>query len=459
MSLCVPIRKGVAAFGGGALLAASLVPVAQADPPGGYLVAEANPVEVAQVGTIGGGGLQAPPVATGREDVFVKPGRAEEALALGDWLLYPTAFGGFIYDTNVSQSPSPRGSPGIRLSPAILAENSNDLFKTVLYGNADGRFYFDNIPNEGTSISARAGGKETYTPLPDLIINGQADFTRQKDLFSTLGTDQSVTILNPTGVGLAPTANPQSYNQFTGAASVQKNFSQAFATVSASVVDIMYDQNSGGTAPSPNGVTYTGSLRGGYWIVPVLYGYAEGTLDSRDYATSTLDSSGYRAVVGVGTDQIGLLRGEIFGGYQDERYSTSGLGSTGGPVYGVAGHYYPLPELTVNFSVDEAIGVSLLAATPTSPTGTSTKVDTYLVNANYALAKDWSANARAGYIATDYIGADRNDQAWTIGTTGTYNFFRNVGLTLDYQHVKLSSNAPLAGFTRDVVTVGATWRY
>jgi hypothetical protein len=76
MSLRAPIRNVAAALCGVALLSAGFVPVAQADPPGGLPAAQADPLQIAQVGTIGGTGavsLEEPPVATGREDVFVNP--------------------------------------------------------------------------------------------------------------------------------------------------------------------------------------------------------------------------------------------------------------------------------------------------------------------------------------------------------------------------------------------------
>jgi hypothetical protein len=408
--------------------------------------------------------IQPPPVATGREDVFQKPGTAQDAMIVGDWLLYPSAFAGVSYDGNVDQTasgaPGAMSSPGLRVSPNLRAETQNGLSTTTLYGSADGRFYFNDIPNGGGDIiSARAGALEIYSPLPDVTLNGQADYTRQRDLFSSLGTDQTLVSLNPTGIGLSPSANPETYNQFSGAASVQKNFAQSFITLGGSIVALDYETTAGGAAASPNGTTYTGDLKGGYWITPALYGYLEGSLDSRDYATATLSSSGYRAIAGLGTDQIGLVKGELFAGYQSEAYRSSAIGTVGGPVYGLAGHYYPLPELTINVGINESLGASLLAATPTSPAGTASKVDTYLATANYSLSREWSASARGGYIHTNYVGTGRRDDAWTTGGTITYNFLRNLGLTLDYQHYDVTSNVALQGFTRDVVALGATWRY
>ena len=415
--------------------------------------------QVSTMGGVNGPPLEAPPVATDREDIFVRPNRSEDALIVGDWLAYPSAFTGVVYDTNVSQSTAAKASPGMRLAPALLAESDNDLFKTQLYGNADGRFYFNNIPGNGTIISARAGATEAYSPMRDFVVDAQADFTRQRDLFSTLGADQSVVTLNPTGIGLAPTSNPVSYDQFSGAASVQKNFARAFVTIGGSIVDIAYDQDSAGAvAPSPNGTTYTGRIRGGFWIFPALYAYLEGGADNRDFDASSLNSAGFRTVAGVGTDRIGLMRGEIFAGYQQEDFNSVIVGTVSDPVYGVRGYYYPLPDLTFDVSADQSLGVSLLSSAGTLP-GTATKVGTYLMTADYALADAWRALVRAGYISTYYVGSPRRDDAWTVGGTVTYNMYQSLGLTLDYQHMRLSSNAVGASFSRDVVTLGATWRY
>jgi hypothetical protein len=115
--------------------------------------------------------------------------------------------------------------------------------------------------------------------------------------------------------------------------------------------------------------------------------------------------------------------------------------------------------LTINASLDQTIGASLLATTPTSPVGTSTKVTTFLTQVNYALAPEWGATARGGVVLTTYGGTNRRDSALALGATVTYSVWRSFGLTFDYQHTQLSSNVPLAGFTNDAVTVGISYKY
>lgn len=419
--------------------------------------------QLAQLGSFGGSGgvsLQAPPVATGRASPFEPPGRAQGALPIGDWLLYPTAFAGIVYDTNINQSSTNETSGfGLRLVPSILAEYLNGISKTTLYGMADGRIYTNQrISNSANATSARVGAIEYFQPAPDWTLNGQVDYTRQQSLFSTFGIDQSVTTPNPTGVGLAPSANPLAYHQFTGTASVQKSFAQAFAIFGGSVLHQLYDDTPAG-APSPNGTVYTGTARGGYWITPAFYGYVEGSLDRRDYDSSALSSSGYRVVGGLGSDQIGLFRGEIYGGYQAEDFESAAIGTAGSAVFGGRIYYYPVPELTLSLAADRTIGASLLAATPTSPAGVSTEVTSALFKADYSIAPEWTATARAGYIHTDFLGAGRRDDAWTIGPTITYSVWQNFGISFDYQHLELRSNAVGQGFSRDVATLGLTYKY
>ena len=420
----------------------------------------ASGLQLAQVGTIGGPGgpsLSAPPVATGRPSEFAAPGRERTALALDDWQIYPTAFGGFFYDSNPAQSPTATSSFGVRAVPSFLAERADGIHKTSLYGMADARFFFREVSNTNNIINAKAGATEIYQPLEDLVLSGQFDFTRTRDLFAIFGVDRSLTPLNPTGVGLSPTTNPVSYNQIVANASVQKNFSEAFLIGSGSVLGIIYDKSTV-PAPSPDGVIYTGTLRGGYWIVPVLYGYAEGAVDRRQYATHTLSSSGYHITTGVGSDQVGLFKGEAYVGYQSEIGDVSAFGTQSGVAFGGQLHYYPLPELTIDTAFGRSIGVSLLANTAGS-IGTATTVTSIVQQANYQLAQEWSLLGRAGFIHTDYTGNVRQDNSWTVGATLTYNLTQNLGMTLDFQHITLSSNVAFQSFDRDVITIGATYKY
>jgi hypothetical protein len=242
-------------------------------------------------------------------------------------------------------------------------------------------------------------------------------------------------------------------------ASVQKNFANAFVILSDSIVDQTYDSSSTTTAPSPNGVTFTGTGRGGFWIIPDLYAYLQTSLDKRDYGASTLSSSGFRSVAGLGSDHIGLFRGELYAGYQAENPTSAAVGSAKGPLFGGRVSYFPLPELTINASLDQTIGASLQATSPTLPTGTSTKVTSLLGQANFALAPEWTVAGRGGLAMTTYGGSTRRDTGYTIGMSSIYSVSRSFSLILDIQRTTLNSTAPQIGFTNNVVSLGVSYKY
>jgi hypothetical protein len=421
--------------------------------------------QLAQVGGgIGGSGAPAispPPVATDRPDIFARADRVEDALILGNWLLYPSGSAGLIYDSNINQTAAnPQSGFGFHLLPSLLAQTSSDFTKTVVYGMVDGRIYANaGSTSDANTTTLRGGIVETYQPLADLILTGEGDYTRQEDLFSTLGNTQNLPNLNLTGIGLSPTANPAPYDQLSAALSLQKNFASAFAILTGSVVSQTYDVNSGETAAAPNNIVYTGTLRGGFWITPALYGYLEGSKDQRDQSITSLNSSGYRIVAGLGTDQIGLLRGEVYAGYQTENYNTSTIGTARAPVLGIHGYYYPLPELTINLKIDNTLGVAAPTTASAGQAEGSTEVTTALASAQYSLSDEWGASGQAGYIRTNYLGTAQRENAWEVEGTVAYSLRQNLSVSLDIQRIELHSNVAGQSFTRDVVTIGATRTY
>ena len=391
---------------------------------------------------------------------FEKQNRDYNSLPVGGWLLSPTLLVGGVFDDNVFQTQTNRKAAiGARVAPSLIAERNTGIHKTTLYGFADAKFYSGE--SQADMVSARGGFAHVYEAQRDLVFRFQGDYTRQTSVFNG-GVNQFdvAPLQNPAGNN--PVANPASYNQLTGSASVQKSFNRSFVALGTSTTYVAYDNATvrpgSPTTTFPDGVVTSVTGRAGTWVGPWFYVFAEPSADWRRYDNASLDSRGYRVIGGVGSDQIGLFRGEIFGGYQAQHFEQSGLGTNSGEIFGARLYYYPTQYWTLSASVDQTLGVSTIAI-GSSSLATPTKTTTALLQSNYSLSRYWSANTRFGYTRAEYVGSPNLDNGWLAGVGFSYSVWRNLGLVIDYQFTKVDSDLPLSSYTRNVITLALSYKY
>lgn len=383
-------------------------------------------------------------------------------LAVGGWLFSPTLFVGAIYNSNVNQTNTNKVSSwGERVVPGFTASVDNGIYQTNIYGIADLQNYSNSGASHQTTVDAKAGITQLYMPLPDLTFRGNFDFTRQADVFGSSAFAAANTTLSSTSaapiapVTVSPQANPDRYNQYSGAVGVDKRFGRAFVGLSGNVVATKFDDNPD-FATSRDGAVYTLASRFGFDVTPQIYAFVDPQLDWQRYSDSTRNSNGYRVSGGLGTNADGLWRGEVYGGYQSEKNDVVGTYSSG--VYGVRIGYSPTRMWDLKASLDETLGASSIAVG--GATGLATRVTTALLSVGYnGLPQGWGASARFGYVKTDFINSDRNDNGWLAGANLAYEVWRNLGLTLDYQYKSVDSNVTAQSFDQHTVSIGASYRY
>ena len=396
-----------------------------------------------------------------------KPNRDYNGLPVAGWMFYPGLTAGVVYDDNIFQTPTNRVARfGARFVPSVLAVRDEGIHELKVYGNVDARLYSG--ASEADSVTARAGFSHKYEAMRDLVFRFQGDYTRQTDPFNAAGGfNYNAATTNPFSTG--PIVNPFPYNQFLGSASVVKMFNESFISLRGSIAHITYDNSTGlagsTSTPPPDGSIYAVTARAGYWVSPLFYAYVEPTLDWRRYTVTTSNSNGYRVVGGLATDRLGLYRGELFAGYQAQRSDQAVVAGTSTSVNGavVGGRliYEPTRFLTIRASLDETLGVSQVNDA-TAPPGTSTRMTTAMLQADYAMSRVWTASGRVGYINTSFVTGltdPRHDNALLVGVKYIYVFSPNFGLTLDYQYISLDSNVPMVGLARNLITLSGTYKY
>ncbi len=422
----------------------------------------------------------------------------DQGLPIEGWMVYPSFTAGGVFTSNVHNSVSNKQSAlGIDLSPRFDATLDNGIHRTTVYGAIDAQIYpgayggGSSYPGQlsgaasstsANSIQGRAGVAEVYAPFEDLTANAILDYTRLLGVFgSGLGVSAGAVAGAPSfyvANATAPTGlGPQYSNQLTGQLSVQKNITdRTFVTVTGGAQGLFYDTSSSPAAAGSfaaqslstqqNGVNYTASARVGYWAAPTIYVFAEPGLSFRRYQYSQSNTSGYSAVGGIGSDQIGFFRGEIYGGFQSQSSAYGQTGAISSPAFGARLLYYPTPYLTISGTAAETLG-STLPSVATAGGGGSTvsgaKSIQATLQASYAFSPVWQAWAQGGYGRTTYTSSSAVSAAWTVGAGISYTFWRNLALTLSDQFNLISNTnvvgSGLGNYSQNILMAGVTYRY
>jgi hypothetical protein len=313
--------------------------------------------------------------------------------------------------------------------------------------------------------------------MRDLTFNFFGDYTRETDIFNsalnfnnggigpTPSSSPAPIFLNP--FGTTPTVNPVASNQFSGGASATKTMGQGFVSLGGSVAHIAWDRTNSPFQIAEDGTLEWVSGRIGYNVTPQFYVFADASgIFQQVNNSTTVHTSGYRVTGGIGSvDPNSLFRGEIWGGYQFQHEDvTSSLipgltfpDSTSG-VFGGSLYYYPTRYWTVMALAQEQLGVTMISSNG-APVGTPTRTISSILQTTYALSRVWSIGARGGYTRAEYIGTPRVDNGWMAGASFNYQVWRNLVLTLDYQHTQLHSNVLLSSFEDNRYSAGFSYQY
>lgn len=381
------------------------------------------------------------------------PGREYRGIVLGDFIYYPSLYAGATFDNNLTWASANEISTfGTRFAPRLVAERDTGMHKTKIYGELDARLYPE--LTHGRTIGGKFGVTHIWEIERDFLFKANVEFSRR-------GSYADGGVVAP-GLPFPVLASPLHANRLEASLALQKGFGRAFVGVTGSIAHTEYDalQTSVGRVSQSyrDSLVSTVTGRAGLWFAPTLYAYAEVSANRRDYEHAGLTSNGYRVVGGIGSDRIGLFRGEVYAGVQRQFYSSPLVADATSPVFGGRVFWYPTRALTVRMSLDQTFSDSSLP-TLGNPAGLPARITTADLSLKYQMSRDWSATLRGGYNTASYLSSVRKDEGWRAGATLSYEFTRNLSLSFDYDYTRLISNVPTASHSRSVFMIGMTYRY
>jgi hypothetical protein len=361
--------------------------------------------------------------------------RADQGLAIGPWLVYPSFFAGYTFNDNVYATKNNRvGLSSLTLSPSLEAGMDNGLWKTNVSFGASAFFY----PGAGgqtrtdyalatsandappSNATGHLSVSESWLPKADWAVTATGNFYRTQGLFGAssatngfgLGTPGvTESAFNPSFIPTIGTfSSQQQYtNMYGGQFSVQKTINERTSlSGSVFVQGVSYDSapsytqyqagvpNNLGGSSGPDGMSYGASTRGSFYATPQIYVFVQPTVSFQRFDNYQDNSNGYSANVGVGSNLIGLFQGEIFGGYQSQSSVYGYFGTQSAPSFGAHIRYLPTPRLTLSLNFQQVLGALASAASGATPTPTAP-------NANAGVGLTQQVYAAADYGLNSYM--------------------------------------------------------
>lgn len=389
---------------------------------------------------------------------------------IGPFLLSPSLDTYTFYDSNIYSGTTNRLSgPGFHIRPSLLADWDTGIHDTKVYGNIDSEIY-PTLNYTNNTFNRQAGIIETYSPLRDLNITAQADYTHNSlaaAVTSSLPTPVT-TVANPPPTGAAGViAVPQlaisPNDTYTATANISKQLNRAFVNIGGTFARTEYE-----TTPLQNydQGSYYGS--GGVWITPLFYGFTD-ALDANYVPVLGSISNSYRTRGGIGTRQIWLFQGLVYYGHQGT--AVDGDGSAGGDIYGGVLSFFPTPIWNMSLQVDRTrnrsdiagntnLGIGGLSLSAVAvPTTASAEITTIAYRTNYALTDQANLYAVISDTRIAYLDMTQLDNSWLASAGISYQVRHNLSLSLDYQYSRYLASQPNASFTRNVVSLGAHYQF
>jgi len=403
----------------------------------------------------------------------------DNGLPIWGFLVYPSFFIGAIYNSNLFLTNSNEvAGVGIQFAPNITAIDDQGIHKTTLSLSADVTGYpAASRSSANTQANAQSPNNVTGTvsldhiwkPTADITVDATAGFTRQNGIFGTLAAAGSSFVSTNGNSGsafqLGNAASQQTSNQVSAALSVEKVINDRwFVRGGVGGQDIEYEplpfSGSSLVTNSLDGQEYNAFLRSGYWITPQVNGFIEVGGSWWRYQDDWYNSNTYHVIGGLSSDLIGLFRGEIYGGVQRQVSPNGTFAAVNAPDFGGRITYYPTRFITLAASLDQSFGSA--AVQSITPIYGSASGDTLQARfqANYAAAQYWSVSAIAGWAKTTWTNTPLVENAWTFGGTVSYNYWRNIALTLNYQYTATTANRNYVNvYAENLVSAGLTYHY
>jgi hypothetical protein len=383
----------------------------------------------------------------------LRPEFEEPGLRLGSFIVKPAADLSERYDSNIFGTNSNARSDFITALDPELHIGSNWSSNAV---NFDARGDFQKFISHSSEDQAngdfRASGRLDI--LRGQYLEGAAEY--RTDHEARYSAESQATAAQAGGFSRYPTQ----YSVLGGRFSYVYAPTRLGFAVDGTVDEYQYSNepiNGGGTAINDdrNRAEFSLSPRVSYELETGTRIFGQVSGNSRQYNTKfdatpnhyQRSSTGYAAIGGVQLNQGGIISGEVFAGYQDQRYDDARLSDNAGLYLGGSLLWNVTRLTSLRFIASRSVQETIL-------TGSSGFWDTeFDARAEHELLRNVILNADIIYGLNQYQGINRNDNMITADAGARWKFNPNFSAGILALWQNRSSTQSVNSFDKQVLMV------
>jgi hypothetical protein len=360
----------------------------------------------------------------------------------GGFIAYPTLTSSVEYTDNLfASSNNSQDDTIFVLTPDLRFESQWGRHALNAQVSASTRFHSENDGNDFTDY----GGS----------VDGRLDITRRTSVSANAGyrvghEERSSPDLPSSAV------EPTEFQEVTAGIAINHQFNRlalrpSFVFSSLDFADVALRPPLGGVVNNDDRDRneWIGGLRVLYEISPALSLFSEASYGQSEYdnnddvaagGTVKRDSSAIQGVVGALVDISSLVQGEFAVGYTDTDYEAGAFRDIEGVVADAQLDWLVTDLTTLGFAASREVQ-------ETTIDGASGNLVTEVgVSVDHEFLRNLILGAGASYSTSDFEGAGREDEAFSVGMSGTYLVNRNLRVNLQYNYQNRDSNVVGADF-------------
>jgi len=385
------------------------------------------------------------------EDTPVKtrqhPGYEPLGIRAGAWMFHPSLSIGTAYDSNIFASNlNKRSDLALKVHPSLRANTLWERHAIALQADIWSTFYRTHSSLDTTDASFKGRGRIDLAHDAAILTSFRA--ARLNEGVGSLSS--------PTGA-----VEPTPYDLFSGDITYRQTFNRITASigVKADSYDFGSTRAQDGTVisqDSRDGQVYAVHGRIDYTVSPKfgVFTALEGNKrEFRGTPSRSLNSDGYRALVGVNLEFTRLITGEFGVGYASQTFDAASIGSIEGPTYRAMLTWSPTRSVDVRFKAEQLV----TQASDTDASGI--KADAFQIGIDYEFRRNIVLSLSGTYETDTFFGQARKDHVYASLAELKYMPNRFGSISLWHRYVNRDSNIPSFVYDKHEVGINVTAQY